>query len=134
MQGLFLRTTNNISSIPVEHFERAYGKSNYPFKKLIELWSNVMGYSILPLRIASRFGALVSLIGIIGAIVVLVRKFLHPHLAVGWSSIMFSLFFFSGIIMMFLGVIGEYLGRMFLNMGNDPQFVVRDICRKKKDS
>jgi undecaprenyl-phosphate 4-deoxy-4-formamido-L-arabinose transferase len=131
MQGLFLRTTNNISSIPVEHFERAYGQSNYTFKKLIGLWSNVMGYSILPLRLASRFGALVAFIGIIGAIIVLIRKIMNPSIALGWSSIMFTVFFFSGVIMMFLGILGEYVGRLFLNMGNDPQFVVRSVYNKK---
>ena len=130
LQGLFLRTTKNISSIPVEHFERAYGSSNYTFKKLIALWSNVMGYSILPLRIATRFGSVLAIIGVIGAIVVFIRRFLHPSSALGWSSIMFTLFFFSGIIMMFLGVLGEYVGRLFLSMGNDPQFVVRKVYKK----
>ena len=130
LQGLFLRTTNNISSIPVTHFERAYGKSNYTMKKLLELWSNVMGYSIFPLRIASRFGVLVAIIGIIGALVVLVKKIANPASALGWSSIMFAIFFFSGVIMMFLGVIGEYVGRLFLSNGHDPQFVVREVHKK----
>lgn len=132
LQGLFLRTTKNISSISVEHFERAYGTSNYTFKKLIELWSNVMGYSILPLRVASRFGTLIAVIGLIGAIVVFLRKFINPSLALGWTSIMFTLFFFSGVIMMFLGIIGEYVGRLFLSMGNDPQFVVRKVYKKQE--
>ncbi len=127
LQGLFLRTTNNISSIPVKHFERAYGKSNYTFKKLIELWSNVMGYSILPLRIASRFGTLIAFIGLVGALVVFIKNLISPSSALGWPSIMFTLFFFSGVIMMFLGIIGEYVGRLFLSNGNDPQFVVRQV-------
>lgn len=129
LQGLFLRTTKNIASVPVQHFERAYGTSNYTFKKLIALWSNVMGYSILPLRLATRLGTVFAIIGIIGALVVFIRKFLHPASALGWSSIMFTLFFFSGIIMMFLGIIGEYVGRLFLSAGNDPQFVVRSVYR-----
>lgn len=131
LQGLFLRTTRNIASVPVEHFERAYGTSNYTFKKLISLWSNVMGYSILPLRVASRFGTLFAIIGFIGALVVLIKKIANPAGALGWSSIMFAIFFFSGLIMMFLGIIGEYVGRLFLNMGNDPQYVVRSVYKKR---
>ena len=54
LQGLFLRTTRNISCVPIKHFDRAYGTSGYTLKKLLGLWSNIMGYSIVPLRIATR--------------------------------------------------------------------------------
>lgn len=132
LQGLFLRTTRNVSSVPIEHFERAYGKSNYTLKKLVSLWSNMMGYSIVPLRIAVRFGSVIALIGLIGAIIVIVRKLLHPFTAVGWSSLMCAVFFFSGVIMVFLGLIGEYIGRIFLTIGNSPQFVVRHVYEGKQ--
>lgn len=130
IQGLFLRTTDNISSVPVEHFDRVYGTSGYTFKKLVSLWSNVMGFSIVPLRIARNFGAVVALIGIIGAIIVFIRKLMFPAAAIGWSSLMFAIFFFSGMMMLFLGIIGEYLGRMFLSMSNNPQYVVKQVSRK----
>ena len=65
--------------------------------------------------------------GIIGAIWVLIKKLLVPSTAIGWSSMMVAIFFFSGMIMLFLGLIGEYLGRMFLNVNNYPQYVIRDI-------
>ena len=68
LQGLFLRTTRNIASVPVEHFERAYGQSGYTFNKLISLWSNIMGYSIVPLRIATRLGVTLSFLSIIAAV------------------------------------------------------------------
>ena len=86
-----------------------------------------MVYSIVPLRIATRFGAVIAAAGLIGAIVVFIRKLMLPSTAVGWSSMMCAIFFFSGVIMMFLGLIGEYIGRMFLTMSNNPQFVVRNI-------
>ncbi len=127
LQGLFLRTTRNISCVPIKHFDRAYGTSGYTLKKLLGLWSNIMGYSIVPLRIATRFGAVIAAAGLIGAIVVFIRKLMLPSTAVGWSSMMCAIFFFSGVIMMFLGLIGEYIGRMFLTMSNNPQFVVRNI-------
>ena len=136
LQGLFLRTTMNISSVPVEHFDRVYGTSGYTLKKLIGLWSNIIGFSIVPLRIARNVGALVSALGLLGAIYIFIRKLLIPTTAIGWSSVMVAIFFFSGLIMMFLGLIGEYIGRMFLNVNNYPQYVVRAIYTKEdyKDS
>lgn len=129
LQGLFLRTTRNIACVPVEHFDRGYGQSGYTFKKLISLWSNIMGYSIVPLRIATRVGAFFSILSILGAVAVVLKKILAPTSAVGWYSIIVSIFFLSGLLMMFLGLIGEYLGRMFQSMTNDPQYVVRTIYR-----
>ena len=134
LQGLFLRTTRNISSVPVKHFERAYGQSGYTFKKLVGLWSNIMGFSIVPLRIARNVGAVTSLLGLIGALIILIKKLLVPTTALGWSSVMVSIFFFSGLIMMFLGLIGEYIGRMFLGMGNYPQYVVREIYNGNRET
>ena len=125
--GLFLRTTRNISSVPIKHFEREYGKSNYTFKKLVNLWSNIIGYSIVPLRLAKYIGGVLSVGGLLGALIVLIRKLLVPTTALGWSSVMVTIFFFSGVIMLFLGIIGEYIGRMFLGMSHQPQYVVRAV-------
>ena len=134
LQGLFLRTTRNIASVPVEHFEREYGHSGYTFSKLISLWSNIMGYSIVPLRIATRAGVFFAILGILGAAAIVLKKIFAPTSAVGWYSVMVSICFFSGLIMLFLGLIGEYLGRMFQNQTNDPQFVVRDVYTGKNNS
>ncbi len=127
LQGLILRTTRKISSVPVKHFDRAYGKSNYTMKKLIQLWSNIMGYSIVPLRFVSWMGVAFSLIGLIAAVIVLIHKLLVPSTAVGWASLMCMISFFSGLIMLSLGLIGEYIGRMFLSQSNNPQFVMREV-------
>ena len=134
LQGLFLRTTRNIASVPVEHFERAYGQSGYTFNKLISLWSNIMGYSIVPLRIATRLGVTLSFLSIIAAVVVIIKKLMHPNMAVGWASTIVTIIFFSGLILLFMGLIGEYIGRMYQNLSNDPQFVVRDIYTGKNKS
>lgn len=136
LQGLFLRTTgiDKISSVPVEHFDRVYGTSGYTLKKLVGLWSNIIGFSIVPLRIARNFGAIVAALGLIGAIIVFIRKLLVPATAIGWSSMMVAVFFFSGMIMMFLGLIGEYIGRMFLNINHYPQYVVREIYTKNTET
>ena len=129
LQGLFLRTTRNISFVPVKHFERAYGSSGYTMNKLVSLWSNIMGYSIVPLRMATRLGAALSVIGIIFAVGIIIKKLLHPATAVGWSSMMVTVIFFSGLILLFLGLIGEYLGRMYLGLSKNPQYVVRQVYK-----
>lgn len=133
MQGLFLRTTQNISCVPIEHHERAYGSSNYTFKKLMHLWSNIVGFSVVPLRMARHLGFVLSAGGIIGALWVIIRKVLHPNMQLGYASTMVAIFFFSGVILFFLGLIGEYVGRMFLCMGNAPQYVVREVYGRDAD-
>lgn len=127
LQGLFLRTSRNISCVPIKHYERAVGTSNYTFRKLIQLWSNIMGYSIVPLRLATYIGYIFSLLGILGAVFIVIRKLLVPTMAMGWPSMMVAICFFSGINLLFLGLIGEYIGRMFLSMGREPQYVIRQI-------
>lgn len=134
MQGLFLRTTRNISCVPIEHHERAYGKSNYTYRKLIKLWSNVVGFSTVPLRWARHIGFTLSAGGMIAAIIVLINKLMRPKMQLGWASTMVAIFFFSGVILLFLGLIGEYIGRMFLSMGNSPQYVIREVYKKESST
>ena len=126
LQGLFLRVTNNISSIPIKHFEREIGHSNYNLKKLLRLWSNILGFSVMPLKIAIYLGGIFSLGGFIGAIVVAIHKILNPSVIVGWSSLMACVFFVAGIILMALGILGEYIGRIIMGINEEPQFVVRE--------
>ena len=127
LQGVFFRVTKNISSVPVKHFKREVGQSGYTFSKLVHLWANIIGFSIVPLRVATVMGYFFSVVGVIGIITVLVRKIIRPVTAIGWPSMMVSIFFFSGLILMFMGLIGEYIGRIFLGICNNPQYVVRQI-------
>lgn len=131
LQGLFLRTTRNISCIPIKHFEREVGTSGYTFKKLVALWSNIMGYSIVPLRLATYCGYFFSALGLLGAVATVARKLIRPGTAIGWPSMMAAICFFAGINLLFLGLIGEYIGRMFLGQTRFPQYVIRCICTQK---
>ena len=133
IQGLFLRTTRNISCIPIQHFQREEGESNYTFKRLLKLWSNIIGFSITPLRLTEYCGFGLSLLSIISAVVVLIRKILNPAMALGWPSLMIVICFFSGIQLMFLGLIGEYIGRMFLGLNRQPQYVIREVIRQESE-
>lgn len=134
LQGLFLRTTRNISSVPIQHFEREVGSSNYTLGKLLKLWSNILGFSIVPLQMAMYTGFLFAVLGVLGAIGVIIQKIIRPITYIGWSSTMAAICFFAGINLMFMGVIGEYVGRIFLGMSQNPQFVVREVHQQKKES
>ena len=134
LQGLFLRTTRNISCIPIKHFEREVGTSGYTFSKLVKLWSNIMGFSVVPLRMATWVGGFFSLLGIIGALAVVIRKLMIPTMALGWPSMMVAICFFSGMNLMVLGLVGEYVGRMFLGLNRNPQYVVREVCEGKESA
>ena len=133
LQGLFLRTTRNISSVPIQHFKREVGTSNYTFKKLIKLWSNILGFSIVPLQMATYTGFIFSVIGILAAIGVIILKFVRPATYIGWPSMMATICFFSGLNLMFMGIIGEYVGRIFLGMSKNPQYVVRKVHHKEEE-
>ena len=132
LQGLFLRTTRNISSVPIQHFKREVGTSNYTFKKLIKLWSNILGFSIVPLQMATYTGFVFSVIGILAAIGVIILKFVRPATYIGWPSMMATICFFSGLNLMFMGIIGEYVGRIFLGMSKNPQYVVRQVHHREE--
>ena len=134
LQGLFLRTTRNISSVPIQHFEREVGKSNYTFKKLVHLWSNIIGFSIVPLQLATYTGFFFAMIGFIATIAVVIMKIVRPVTYIGWPSTMAVICFFSGINLLFMGMIGEYVGRIFLGMSRNPQFVVRRVHQQQKDA
>ncbi len=127
--GLILRTTRNISCVPVKHFEREVGTSTYTLKALLRLWSSIIGFSIVPLRIATYCGYFFSAMGIVASIVIVIRKILHPTMAMGWPSLMSAMSFFFGLTFLFMGLIGEYAGRMFLGMNKEPQFVIRDVIK-----
>lgn len=134
MQGLILRTVDpsRIASVPIEHFDRAYGESGYTLKKLMRLWSNIAGFSVVPLKMTQRFGIFTTLCGVIGIIWLLVRKIVSKTKILGWTSTMMTIIIFSGIILITLGIVGEYVGRTFLTMGNYPQYVVREVYGREE--
>lgn len=136
ISGLKLRTTDKIGTIMVEHKERKIGKSNYTFWKLLKLWLNgFTSFSVKPLRIAGITGLLFSLIGFLYGFFLIIRKLINPNRSVilGWNSLMVILLVVSGIQIMFLGLIGEYIGRIYVYMSKKPQYVIKEIYKKEGD-
>lgn len=126
IQGLLFKATNSMVNVSVQHFDRAQGKSGYTLKSLIRLWSTVLNFSMIPLRVASILGAAIGGIGALLSIVLLVRRLLDPTMQLGWSSLMVTILICSGCILMGLGIMGEYLGRLFMTVNRAPQFVIRE--------
>lgn len=128
ISGLIVRITKNGCNIPVEHNSRKYGKSGYDFKKLFMLWLNgLTNFSVLPLRIATFVGVASATVGFLYLLLIIIHKLLTPNLITpGWTSVVGFLLLFSGIQLFALGLLGEYVGRIFLLLNKTPQYTVRE--------
>lgn len=125
--GLVLRATKNITNVLVNHREREEGTSGYTLKKLLGLWFNgFTAFSVKPLRIATCIGGASAIIGFLYGLYTIIKKFVNPDVPMGFSSTMAVLVFFGGMIMLMLGLIGEYIGRIYISMNNSPQYVIRE--------
>lgn len=131
--GLILRTTHNIKSVEVNHFEREHGTSGYTLKSLLGLWSNIIGFTSKPLELAMHMGYFVSFCSIIAAVIVFIRKLVNPALTVGWPSTIIAIFFSLGILLAFMGLIGEYIGRMYIQINNEPQYVIKEMINIEEE-
>lgn len=127
IDGLFLRSTGKIANVLMEERERAVGTSGYTFWKSLSLWLNgFTAFSVRPLRVATALGGIISAFGFLFGIWVVVSKLLHPEIMAGYSSLMAVLLFVGGMIMILLGLIGEYIGRIYICLNNSPQYVIRE--------
>jgi undecaprenyl-phosphate 4-deoxy-4-formamido-L-arabinose transferase len=128
IDGLILRATQNIGKALVRHEKRAEGKSGYTFAKLIKLWLNMfVNFSVYPLRVSMFFGFLFSIVGGIGAIWMIIEKMLNPDIPRGITLILVAVLVLSGLQLIMLGVMGEYIGKQFLSTNQTPQFVIRQM-------
>ena len=132
VDGLIFRCTRNIGSVKVRHGKRLEGTSGYTMKKLIRLWLNMfLNFSIIPLRISSLLGVTLSIIGVFIGIFVVIERIVRPEVPAGWPTIVVLITFFSGVQLMMMGLLGEYLGTLFLGQNQTPQFVVREVYEGK---
>lgn len=126
--GLVLRSAGKIANVPIDHRDRMEGSSGYTLKKLLNLWFNgFTAFSVKPLRIATFIGGFSAVVGLLYGLFVIIRRLLFPDEAVlGYAATMSAIVFFGGMILLTLGLIGEYIGRMYISMNNSPQYVIRD--------
>lgn len=131
--GLALRSTRNITNILVEQRKRVQGNSGYTFRKLLSLWLNgFTAFSVKPLRIATFSGLICAFIGFLYGIYIIIHKILNPIVPMGYSSMMAIILLIGGVIMLLLGIIGEYVGRIYVSVNNAPQYVIKEKVGKTK--
>lgn len=134
VDGLLLQVTQRIGSITVRHEARTAGVSGYTLRRLIRLWLSAwLNFSILPLRIATAVGLATAFFGVLalGAVIMLWLEGRGPEY--GWGWVMATLLIFSGTQLVMLGLIGEYLGRMFLTVNQRPQSIVREVITSRAE-
>lgn len=132
--GLFFRTTKNVGTVLVKHNLRKVGSSGYTLKKLVGLMVNgFTNFSVKPLRLSTILGLILSGLSFIFAIGIVIRKLMTPSVSVGWTSIMVAIIFFGGIQLLSIGLLGEYIGRIYMCINKTPQYVIREKFNIERD-
>ena len=132
IQALFGCVTKRVGNVEIEHHEREEGSSGYTLGKLIKLWLSYFNYTVVPLRAISCIGAASAFVGFVYAVYVIIKKVMVPDVPAGWSSIVCILLLFFGLILLTLGIIGEYIGNLVLPANGTPHFIVRETTDDAK--
>lgn len=131
--GLVLRSTKNIANVDVNHREREVGSSGYTIGKLFALWFNgFTAFSIKPLRIATVIGAATACVGFLYGVYTVIKRLVNPNVVIGFSALMTAIVFLGGMVMLMLGIIGEYIGRIYISLNNSPQYVIRECIDERE--
>jgi glycosyltransferase involved in cell wall biosynthesis len=129
IDGLILQVTHDIDRLLVAHLPRATGSSNYTLRRLLRLWMNMFfNFSVMPLRISTITGFALSALGAVG-VAMAVGEALFSSPPPGWASLMAAVLLLSGVQLLILGIIGEYLGRLYLTANQRPQSVIKEVRR-----
>jgi glycosyltransferase involved in cell wall biosynthesis len=130
VDGLILQVTQNIKRMRVRHLPRAVGRSNYTLRRLLRLWlSMFVNFSVMPLRLSALAGFALSLLGALGSIAA-VAEALVSQTPPGWASLFAALLLLSGVQLLILGLVGEYVGRLYLTANKRPQSTVRSVLHR----
>ena len=121
------------TSVYYERAERIAGESHYPLKKMLALaFDGITSLSVKPIRMITSFGLLVAVLSFIGIIWAVVATFLG-HTVAGWSSMICIVCFIGGIQMLCLGVIGEYIGKIYLETKHRPRYIISERTYDEKE-
>ena len=134
VDGLVFQVTQNVGRLQVNHLPRAEGRSNYTLARLFRLWlSMFLNFSVIPLRFATLFGIAFGALGALAAIIVIAEAISSAKPPQGWASLMVAVLVLAGVQLIVVGLIGEYLGRMFLAVNRKPQYLVREVFKRGAD-
>lgn len=132
--GAYLQcVTDKYANIDVEHRSRISGESGYSLKKMLfQSMNTLTNFSMIPLRVASVLGFITAFIGFVFGIITIIRKIMHPSMIAGYASTTAILLFIGGVIMLILGLIGEYIGRIYMTLSNKPQYVISEVINYER--
>ena len=134
IDGLIFSITSNIGSFEVIHKERKQGKSSYNIYKLAKHYSNlIINFSTIPIHLFSVLGLIITIISFLVIIAIVIEKMINPNVPIGYSTLISVLIFFSGVQLLFLGVIGEYVGKILKNVNKENQYNINFIKKIRKD-
>jgi undecaprenyl-phosphate 4-deoxy-4-formamido-L-arabinose transferase len=135
VDGLVFQVTQNWARLQVDHLPRIEGRSNYTLSRLFRLWlSMFLNFSVIPLRFATLFGIAFGTLGALAAIIVVAEAISENKPPQGWASLMVAVLVLAGVQLVVVGLIGEYLGRMFLAVNRKPQYLVREVFTRAGDA
>lgn len=130
VDGLILQVTNKVGQLKVEHHARSGGSSNYNFRRLVRLFlAMFLNFSVMPLRISTIAGFSFAFLGLVGVVLVVGEAIIIGHTPRGWASLLAATLLLAGVQLVMLGIVGEYVGRLFITANGKPQYVVRDVER-----
>ncbi|MFL5765338.1 MAG: glycosyltransferase family 2 protein [Bacteroidia bacterium] len=134
IDGIILTITQNLSQVDCIHRKRHSGKSTYTFSRSFSVFmKHFTGFSVLPLRVATIGGIIATLIGILLGVKYCYDYFVVKDFVPGWTTVVILIIFFGGLILITLGIIGEYIGRMYLTLNNKPQYSISEVVRSRED-
>ena len=133
VDGLIFTVTSNITDLPATHHARYAGKGNYNFVKSIGVWLKLAtGFSVIPLRMVTFLGAVISLFSFLLAFYFVLETLLRKGQPSGWPSVIVAILFIGGVQLIGIGAVGEYIGRIFMTQNQRPQFTVKAIDRPQE--
>ena len=134
MGGYLTHVARRYANVDMEHRDRIAGTSNYTFGKMMKLWlTGFTNFSTVPLRISMFAGGMFAAVGFVAAFLTVIRKLLNPRIAAGWTTSIALQLGIGGMIMLLLGLCGEYIGRIYMTVSNMPQYAVRQTVNVEKD-
>ena len=136
VNGLLLRATQKVAQVTMEQRNRVEGNSHFTFRKSFSLWMDgFTAFSVKPLRIATFLGFLVAIAGFAAGLFIIIKKlFITPNMALGYPSLITVILFIGGSIMLMLGMLGEYIGRIYISINSSPQYVIREIIGDNRNT
>ena len=134
MKGIYAWVGYKSIGIPYSPLERTHGESTFSKIKLAQLaWTGVTSFSVMPLRLASAVGAGLAFLSFIYGVWVVIDKMFFSESIPGWPTVVASMMFFAGVQLLFIGILGEYLARVYDEVKGRPSYIVAEVVKPQSE-